>query len=241
MTVHVKIALQGRSGEQNKSFYVHSNDPTQAVLRLEMKGSAVPWLEVTPERLDFGNLDEGARETRDACVTWSAGQRFAVTNVRASLPQFFVETNAPPPGKSCRITVGTVPPLPRGVTRGVVVALTDDPSMPRFEIPIVAMVLSDIVIVPSELVVGPAKGGWAASRYVALRSRTGRSFKILSVEPPDPGIDCVVTAMGSMGYRIELKARELASDLAGSEVKIRTDLPGAEELIVPIKRSAVGQ
>lgn len=226
--VKVTVDLRGRGGEQKKSIYVHSNDPTQGVLRLELSGTAVPWVKVAPERLDFGNAGVDAAEARDATLSWRPGAGFSVTNVRTTERQFRAEVAPPAPDKACRITVRTVPPLPPGVTRASVVAQTDDPSCPSVDIPVVVAALTDLVVVPSEL----AAGGSEAP-CLAVRSRSGREFKIVGVDVPDSVMKPVVTPMGAQGYRIRFSLPKTAG--AGEEVRIRTDLPGAEEGVVPIK------
>ena len=55
----------------------------------------------------------------------------------------------------------------------------------------------------------------------------------MGVEAPDAGIKHVITPMGSQGYRIELPPPALSSDIGGEELGIKTDMAGAEELVVP--------
>jgi hypothetical protein len=239
--IKAKIVLHGREGTQKKSFYVHytthnaSNIPTNDVLQLEMDGIAVPRIHVLPGRIDFGNLEKDARVDREIGVSWKAGLKFALTNVQITSKCLAVSINANQPDK---IIVSTIPPLPPGIIRGDIIALTDDPSCPRLEIPVIAMALCDIVVVPAELSVG---AGWTSSKYIGLRSRTGKQFKIMSVEVPDPGIKYTIIPMGAQGYRLELPSAQLSSDIAGEEIKIRTDLPGSEELVVPFISPAGAQ
>ena len=67
------------------------------------------------------------------------------------------------------------------------------------------------------------------------RSRSGRPFRIKAVEPPDPAIRSIVSPFGPACFRIELPPVSLRSDIAGEELKILTDSPGAEELMVPFR------
>ncbi len=240
--IQAKIALHGREGAQKKSFYIHyktrdsSNVLTNDVLQLEMDGVAIPWIRVVPGRIDFGNLEKDAKIDREIGVSWKAGLKFALTNVQITSKCLAVSMNANQPGK---IIVSTIPPLPPGIIRGDIIVLTDDPSCPSLEIPVIALALCDIVVVPAELSVG--SGGWTSSKYIGLRSRTGKQFKIVSVEVPDPGIKYTIMPMGSQGYRLELPPVQLSSDIDGEEIKIRTDLPGSEELVVPFVSPAGAQ
>jgi len=238
--IQAKIVLHGREGEQKKSFYIHytsrnpvSKQPTNDILRLEMIGVAVPWINIVPQRIDFGNMEKEAKVSREVVVSWRAGLSFSVTNVSTTLKGFSVTTNTAP-GKSARIVMTSAEPLKPGIMRGNIIALTDDPSCPRLEIPVIAVALTDIVVVPAELCIGSGGAGWASSKYIGLRSRTGKQFKILSVDVPDPGIKYAIMPMGSQGYRLELPPVQLHSDVAGDEIKIRTDLLGSEELVVPL-------
>ena len=242
-SIQAKIVLHGREGTQKKSFYVHyttrnaSNIPTNDLLQLEMDGVAVPWIQVMPGRIDFGNLEKDAKVDREIGVSWKAGLKFALTNVQITSKCLAVSINTNQPDK---IIVSTMPPLPPGIIRGDIIALTDDPSCPSLEIPVIAMALCDIVVVPAELSIGSSVG-WTSSKYIGLRSRTGKQFKIVSVEVPDPAIKYTIMPLGSQGYRVELTPAKLSSDIAGEEIKIKTDLPGSEELVVPFVSPAGAQ
>ena len=73
------------------------------------------------------------------------------------------------------------------------------------------------------------------TRYVAVRSRKKKSFKILKVEVPDDAIKVKIDPLGTSGYRCELSNIMPFPDLDGKNVIIRTDLESAKEIVVPIK------
>ncbi len=137
-----------------------------------------------------------------------------------------------------RIKIRTVPPLDQGGNRGKVVILTDNPRCRRIEIPLVATVSADIVVVPGEIqLVGSESRTGAVTRYVSIRSRSGREFKILGVSLPAKDMISEVSRLDD-GYRVVIRDIVPSEDIDGKDVTISTDHPEGRQIILPIHVSA---
>lgn len=229
----IDMPLQGRSGRLQKSFYIGSNDPGQPYLQLRLTGEVRPLVEVQPARVDFGKMEPSGKVAQEATVFSRAGEPFTITNVVATpaciAARWLNGTNR----LARRIEIKVKPPMPEGVRGGEVAVLTDNPRFPKVMVPVAWDTESDMVVVPAEIRAGePPDAGWATSRFIRLRARSGKGFKVVSVDPPDPSIQCAVTSPSTNVWQVELLPARLGADISGETLAIRTDLPGAEDVRV---------
>lgn len=231
-TLKIVFSLAGRSGRQDKSIYVSSNDPLLPHLRLRLVGEVFQPLSVQPDRVNFGILNTDATTNAEVRVVCSSNLHVNVTNVQADAGfEATFEEGADHNG--WRIIVY---PRPSGVglVKGKVAVLTDHKDHPRIEIPVSAVVASDMIVVPQELVMsqtGPTPE--PVVRYVALRSRAGKPFEILEVTAPDPDIKISHSAIASGGHRITLANVRPFETLNGRCLVITTDHPEMKRVTVP--------
>lgn len=93
--------------------------------------------------------------------------------------------------------------------------------------------LEDVVVVPREILLPPTADNPAPiTRYVALKSRTGKTFRIIKVEPPEPGITVQYEPVTSGGYRIILGNIMPFEELHGKDMLILTDHAEAARITV---------
>lgn len=233
-TFFVKLSLRGRRGKQRKSFYIASNDPRQPYFQVRMVGTAVTRVDVVPRAVSFGRVGSEDCLTNVVRIVCQSDWVFSVTNAVSSEGRFAVRVTSPDPRRH-EVAVSTVPPLLPGVTKGTVVLLTDNPRCPKVIIPVSATVSSDIMVVPREILLTGSEDSGPVTRYVAVRSRTGRPFKVLKVETPDDGIEPVVSPLGRAGHRCELRNVIPFEGLAGRHVTFVTDSEAASRIAVPIR------
>ncbi|MEI6211814.1 MAG: DUF1573 domain-containing protein [bacterium] len=232
----VALSMSGRNGELRKSIYVGSNDPKQPYFQVRMLGKVVSdGLTVSPRNLDFGVVDAGAVVTRDVALS-CAGGTFRITNVVSSSRSFSVTWNPAAQTNSHSISIRTVPPLVQGVTTGSLCVLTDSTNFSEVVISVIAAVRSDLMVVPPELLLMQKTGKVeAVTRFLAVRSRSGKPFKVLKVEAPDPHVDIVVTPVGTNGWQCRIGGVLPGADLNGKNVNIWTDHPDVKQITVPIR------
>ena len=238
----IVLSLAGANGEVRKSVYVASNDPKQPYLQVRLEGMARPPVLVEPGYLNFNAVSSNEALSAEVTITSLPVVPLRVTNVVSATGQFRAEVIVSS-NRFCRIRVNSIGPLPQGVTRGSIAALTDNAMYPRLDISVLATVSSDILIVPQDITLLATTGKVEpVTRYLAIRSKRGVPFKILSVEAPDPGIEVKVDALSSGGYRIEMKNILPFSELDGKRFIIKTDHADGREISVPVRMTpASGQ
>ena len=230
----VSLSLRGRRGEMRKSIYVGSNDPRQPYYQLRFLGTVTAPVYVEPASVDFGMLDQQAATSAFVRVVSASNLSLRVTNAVSGTALFSTYVDVEVGRGAWRIGIQTVPPLPMGVTRGMVTVLTDNRQYAKVEIPVTASVASDLVTVPSEIALAP--GGekpTPATCHVAIRSRTGKPFKILDTQAPERDIKVDCEALTSGGYRITLSNVLPFEDLDGRDLVITTDHETAKRITIP--------
>lgn len=229
--LRVVFSLAGRSGKQDKSLYVASNDPRQPYLQLRLVGTADEAITTLPRSVAFGVIDPNAATQAEVAILCASNIALKVTNMVTSA-DFSASFAAS--GAVWKVNVRTAASLPLGVTRGTLTILTDHKDYPKVEVPLTVIVAEDLVVIPEEIVViEPSQQPVPVTRCVSLRSRAGRVFRILDITAPDAGIKAELAPLASGGYRITLSNIIPFEDLNGKDLVVTTDHPLAKRIAVP--------
>ena len=235
-TLRIMFLLLGRSGKQQKNFHIKSNDPQQPYYRLGIMGMVSSVVDIRPANANFGRVLSNDITERHVDIFCQTNFAFHITNVVSAVPKFVAEHESARDGISHRVTIRTVPPLPFGVTHGKIQIFTDRADYPQIDIPAVAIVSSDIVVVPQEIVLDEAvQNPRPVTRSVAIRSRSRRIFKILRIVPPQPEIEVKVHHLRGDVYRCDLENIMPFPDIDGKNIVITTDHEDAREILIPIR------
>ena len=234
--LHIELSLKGRRGKQRKSFYVASNDKRQPYLQLRFLGEAIAEVTVRPRKVDFGSIEPDARLEKESVISYATNVVLNVTHVVSGGERFVASLIKPAlSNNQHRIKITTVPPFSAGVTWGRITVLTDHPKHKKLTIRAMAKVVEDVVVVPKEIVLMAADGeANPVTRYIAIRSRKKRKFKILDVKVPEDGIVAKWSAQGEFGFRIEL-GNVLAIEDGDVVISVEGEGGGKQELRVPVR------
>ena len=232
--VTTRLSLRGRQGAQHKTISVESNDPKQPTFVLTLEGTAVEEIRVQPNQLFFGRITTDSAVTGTVEITIQSTNTVKITRTSSNTSNLTATTESSPDGRSIRVLIGTQPPLERGTLRGNVHIETDHPKYPSMDIAVSAFVVGDITFAPEELPVVES-AGQPASRFVLVRSETGRKFQIAKVEVPISSITYKIQPVDGGGYQVELSNIPATRDVEGKTVRIQTDLPGAADIVIPFR------
>ena len=235
-TFRVSLSLRGRTGPQKKSFYIASNDPNHPYFQVQMTGTATTEVSVDLVSVDFGKIGLTDEMEKSVKIKHAPAIVMAVTNVVVDQPKFAVTFENLASG--CLVKVRTISPNKPGVTQGNMRILTDNAKYPLFDVHLIASVSSDILVVPQEIALVETAGNMEpVTRYLAIRSRANKPFRILKIEPPDSGIEVKIEGLPTNGYRCELKNILPFSELDGKMFIVRTDHEDGREIAIPIRFS----
>ena len=232
----VTFSLRGRKGRQRKSFYVASNDPTRPHLQLRLEGTAVAEEGSASSSVDFGQISPDTVIEKEVKVVCRSKSAFSVTGLVSTVTQFSGTCGDSGTNESHVITVRTVPPLPLGVISGKIRVLTDNEECPEIEVGVRAAVASGLIVVPGEILLTEKPGSEkTVTRHVAIRSRSGKPFKILKVQPPQPDIEVTIRSIAPNVWRLSFSNIIPDKNLDGANFRMTTDHPSAKEIAIPLR------
>jgi len=227
------FTLAGRRGRQTKTIMLETNDPLCERLQLTLTGTVISELALEPSYVAFGTIASDASVSRDVkLVSRRPGTR--ITGAVCDSISFTVEPKDPAIGWRDELTIRTCPPLALGQHTATVTLSTDHPHRPSIKLPLFAMVVGRVRTIPKELVVRGVPGA-SVDCTIFVYPGTVREYQILNVEPPVQGVGISVANPAPGTYRIDMTGVPVTSTLAGTAIKITTDLPEEKELLVPIR------
>jgi hypothetical protein len=236
-TLNAKINLMGRRGRQDKNIFIHSNDPAQPQYTLKMSGTVITEVDIVPPRLDFLDMKENQSVQREVRITNTTAKPMKILKMDATGSAFTARLVPLDEGKTWRVAVETAPPLGGGLNRGTITLQTDNPKYPYLTIPVAVQVASDVIVVPNVIVLPyvPAEKPKPATVYLAVRSRTGKDFKITRVDTPSPEVTVKTEALAPGSYKLEVGNILPTQAIHGRFVRIFTDSPTGREVNIPVQ------
>lgn len=233
--VTARLSLSGRTGAQHKTLTVESNDPQQPQYMLQLKGTAATAVDVQPTHMIYGQIDAGLQPTGIANIV-SGTSPFHITGLENNSDQVVATIETTEVDRAYRLVVSPREPLAPGQISTVLRLTTDHPQRPTIDYQVTYIVTGSIIVSPTELAF-PAPSPEAVSRMVIVRSGNGTPFQITAVEPPLPSAGVSIEPFGPNGYRVKVTNLVASAELNGTSLKIRTDIAGAAETLVPVRVS----
>lgn len=199
LTVLYKFS-EGR-GRFSQSVWVKSNDSYYPVIELSLNGNGLRNVLVDPARLNFGEIVQGQKETRQGVVHYDGDFPLEIRSVKPSHSYLFAEAKpltlkdiqvALPQGKPLSIpdfynkyflnvTIDTST-LDIGEYRGKIEIETNLHNSTKLTVPIYATVISPIRILPSKLFLGEVQRGDCIEKTITVSSLRNSEIQILSVD-----------------------------------------------------------
>lgn len=231
-TVTARLNLKGRRGDQTKIITIESNDPKAGVYRLTLKGKSLIEIGLEPGYVNFGEVT-GTNPVTKTVELLSRDPNIELVSVTGDTDTTQASIEADAEGKRRQIRVTALPPFTEGFHRGELTVLTTHPTQPKFKLPVSLLVPQPIHVVPQKLSIrGNYPGG--LTRAMLVRAGTVRNFKVLGVDVPDGSITAEVVEAGQGNYRIIVRGIPTSPEINGKEVVVRTDVPGRENIRIPI-------
>jgi len=254
--VTVKFDTANRSGPQHKAIYVQSNDHVNPIFRLELTGDLIdvppfnrpsaPVAPVTvtagpgtvrtsPGKVDFGRVKPGDQPEGQVIVSGEGTNEFKVLGAASACTNLALRVE-PMEGRRWKVMAKLLPPRPVGRGESEIAIRTTHPAMGEIKVPVAWEALSDIYTIPSEvsLVASPGQTN-AVCRYVAIRSHSGKPFKVERIELPEAGMVADPEPAPNGGYRCEIQNILPSADLNGRSIVVITDRAEERTVTIPIR------
>ena len=240
------LDLNGKRGPMTKTVTVYSNDPATPQLRLSLTGAAIVDVEVTPGFLFLPSMPFGMGSTGLVNVVATGTNEVAVTGITSTSPAVSA-TFVNKPGRkgaeiqvSARVAEGG--PL---VTSGRLNIATDNPRYAEVYADYSFNIIDKLTVVPSSMafsvMVGPnARPVPPVNRILRVRAGTVKQFKVLDAIWPEDGKKGKIVDLGPSGFQITFQDIVAKQELNGKAVILKTDVPGREEIRIPVSIASYG-
>ena len=231
--VKAVLNLRGRTGRQEKSIQVESNDPANPVLRLWLRGNATTELTAEPLFLNFGEMDGETEIAKPVKIT-SRQAGVSITNVFCDSKAFAVAPWPKSDPRGLGVDVRTVPPVTSDHVYGKVTIQTDHATARELNVQVFGVVRGEVMVVPKEIVlrrntVGPL------TRSILIRSGSVKSYQVLSAKIPGADVEVIINNQGAGSYRIDVRNIRGVRELEGRSLEITTDLTKNKEILIPVR------
>jgi len=232
-TFTVCQSLIGRKGKLTRKFFIASDDPKTPYYCVSLTGTAIPLVDIEPSHVNFGNITEHTSLEQEVVLKTASDMIFNITNITSSAVNFSFELQPPGDSRTHKLLVRTKPPMPQGVTRGSITLFTDHSRIKQVTIRMIAIVSSDIIVVPTKLLLKEG-GDEPVTRYIAVRSRVKKPFRIKNIELPDKSIEVTIDPIGDNGYKCEFRNIVIFPELDGMNVILQLEHEDIKEIIIPV-------
>lgn len=229
-----RLSLQGRTGPQSKAITINSNDPENPQFRVNMSGTIQQALQVSPDRLIFGQMGPGQEAELFVELIGTSTESFTVQKIETTDERLFATAEVIEEGKRHRISAKIKTTDQSGPINAVVRITTDHPARPVIDVPVAANVVGELIFAPSEIAL-PAGTETPMTRYIVIRKGAAANFEIKEVIPPDPSIKVNIFPFGDQGFRIQLENIIPSPDLDGRMIKVLTTAETMSEINIPLR------
>lgn len=171
---------KGYAGQISKWIYVHSNDPDEPKIKLNLKGRVIIDLLVQPSSVNFGKVPNGKMSTEEVILVPIRLRTLEVKKVECSSPYIAHTvseyTKGNQKGFKIEVTVGAE--MPVGNFSEVIKVHTNSERQPIVTIPIRGKVLGEVWATPEEIAFGCRRGN-VDTLMLTIHKDTLQNFRIV--------------------------------------------------------------
>ena len=226
--------LRGRQGPQRSVLTLETNDPSNPRAQMTMGGVAVQELQVRPNRVFHGQIHTGQKSVRQIEIIGLEEHPFEIKDIESDTEWVSARALDSGPSHYYRIDIETRAPQEVGVFQNMVRIHTTHPKFPVIEVPVNAQIAGALSYAPNtiSLLAGQET---PVTRYVVVRPGAVQEFEITEVVPPEDDIRVQILNMPNQGYRIQLTNLLPSEKLAGSNLRIHTNVEGMDVINIPFQ------
>lgn len=229
-TMRVEFDTSGFSGDKVKTVEIASNDAANARASVVLKGTIVAGASVEPPILEFGRLSSqviSARLEKRFTVRLPSHVAGDISKVTSSSP-YIEAREASRSAKEAVFVVALKDNVPKGLFRDRVLIEFSGGKLEPINVPIVATVVSDIVLKPSTISFGVVSGETELERRVQFEYRSSEPLTIKYVTSSNSAVSAYYQPGSGRGMNgtivVKLNPQKVTGDLKAT-VEIATNHP----------------
>ena len=181
--IDVSFNPQGRRGKQKQTVSVYSNAENEPIAQLTVKGTVMAAVDVSPNGLLFGSVNNQQATTKRIRVLDSGEETLKITLIETSSPFLTTEVGPVYLGKVINYDVKvTLQPGARvGKFQETLTIHTNNELQPRLSVSIEGNVLGPITVHPEHLFFGFVNRQELTQRDILLTKTDGADLEVLEV------------------------------------------------------------
>lgn len=229
-TLRVTFNTTGFAGEKVKTVRLLTNEAEQSKSVVSLRGTVQPEVIVEPQRLYFGEIRRGAVAPRSVNILFPRDSGISVTGAGSRSEKISVAladvSAGDKVGKELRVSLAD--DIPIGIFRGRVVVRTTSKRIPVVNVNVVANVIGDIILTPTEVSYGLLEAPLKAplERTVQLAVSGLERVLVTAVESDNDSVSATLrTVEEGRRYDVLVVLREGANGVVRARLRLTTDHP----------------
>jgi len=236
-SIPIQFNTASYSQPVTKTITVASNDKTQPVVVLQLKGTVWKPIEFVPPYCVLNILPDMPSASSVVKIINNLEEPLALSSPECSNPSFRAELKTNTPGKEYQVTISAVPPLNPGTVQGKVTLRSSATNTPTVDVPFWANVQAAVMVLPAQIVLptGPTAG--KTSPAVTVQNNTTNALTVsdpsvnitnaeVTIKELQPGRIFTVTVWLPEGFELPPGQKALLT--------LKTSNPQFQKLEVPI-------
>ena len=209
--IDVSFNPQGRRGKQKQTVSVYSNAENEPIAQLTVKGTVMTAVDVSPDRILFGSVNNQQVTTKRIRVLDSGEGTLKITHIETSSPFLTTEIGPPRLGEviNYEVKVTLQPGVPVGKFQEILTIRTNNEFQPHLSVSIEGNVLGPITVHPEHLFFGFVNRQELAQQDILLTKTDGADLKVLAV-----------------GHQSQFVSTEFVSVESGRRIRIQVTVSG---------------
>lgn len=174
------------TGNHSATVTVTFDKPFYAEVQLNVWGDIRGDLQVQPQFVELGTIDQGQEVDRKLTVTHQGSSDWKILDVRSVNTNYEVEVKSGPKSfgqVSYDLLVHLKKDTPPGYLKDQLILVTNDSRVTQFPIEVEGLVKAELNASPQSLVLGTLESGKSASKPIVVNGR--RPFKVTAVHCDD--------------------------------------------------------
>ena len=181
--IDVSFNPQGRRGKQKQTVSVYSNAENEPIAQLTVKGTVMAAVDVSPDRVLFGSVNNQQATTKRIRVLDSGEGTLKITHIETSSPFLTTEVGPVHLGKVINydVKVTLQPGIRMGKFQETLTIHTNNELQPRLNVSIEGNVLGPITVHPEHLFFGFVNRQELAQQDILLTKTESADLEVLEV------------------------------------------------------------
>ena len=181
--IDVSFNPQGRRGKQTQTVSVYSNAENEPIAQLTVKGTVMAAVDVSPDRVLFGSVNNQQATTKRIRVLDSGEGTLKITHIETSSPFLTTEVGPLHLGEviNYEVKVTIQPGVPVGKFQEILTIHTNNKLQPRLSVAIEGNVLGPLTVHPEHLFFGFVNRQELVQQDILLTKTDGVDLEVLEV------------------------------------------------------------